>query len=98
MAVSGHLRQRPFELGSRQVQRVVVNLLLGVLQRLQQQVDLAKVPIRFVPSSAFCRPADIVMASVTYPLPSSMTIDPEGTCSAISAEWAFSKAISSFVK
>lgn len=55
----GHFGQRALQLGLRQVERKIVDLLLGIFKSLQQQTDLAKVSL-FKKKAQTCQHKQII--------------------------------------
>jgi hypothetical protein len=95
MLVDGELSKGPLKLLPRQVQSIVVDLLLGVFKGLKQQIDLTQVTTKSVSG---LRPDIKRDFSETYPDPSSMNMDLSGMISAIFKADSLRSWISSLVR
>lgn len=90
MPVEGELGERPFELLPREIKSVVVDALARILESLQQQVHLAEIPGTLKSVPGFWR----WLQEEAHPLPSSITMAPEGMDLAISVAHDVSTLIS----
>lgn len=93
--VGRKLGQSSLEFPPIQVQGVVVNVLASLFKGLEEEVDLAQVAATSASGSV---PATAAGWSRTYPLPSSITIAPAGTFSAMLDAESRKTLISSLVK
>lgn len=83
MLICGKLGKGTLELLLGEIQSVVVNALAGVLESLQKQIHFSKVSLG--PKVSITTPPTTKQrCHWTHPLPSSITIDPEGMLPAIS--------------
>lgn len=95
MLVGRKLGQSPLEFPPVQVQGVIVNILASLFEGLEEKIDLAQVAVTSALGSV---PATVAGWSITYPLPSSITMAPAGIFSATLDAESCKTWISSFVR
>ena len=91
--VGGKLGKGAFQLLLRKIQGVVIDTLSRILESLEQQVHLAEIPETKVNLGIWSG-----CEKKAHPLPSSITMAPEGMDLTISAAHDVSTLISSFVR